>query len=239
MGVIGSIQGWWRSRRSASGRANAQLAPHVRTAEWDMSRGLDVQQLGVLATAPVSMLPSERLLLYALVYGARPQRYLEVGTLYGGSAAIVCAALDTLELTTRMALVDPEPRVDAQLLAHLERRATLVRGYSPAAIKDAAAGGSFDFILIDGDHTYQGTLNDLDGVLPYCLAGAYIVCHDCFYPTVEQAIDDFVLKHTPLIADFGPLTRDTSSAADADGNVSAQHAARWGGLRVLQVRMKP
>ncbi len=241
MGIIGSIQGWWRSRRSASGRANGRLAPHVRTAEWDMSRGLDMQQLGVLATAPVSMLPSERLLLYALAFGTRPQRYLEVGTLYGGSAAIVCAALDTLELTTRMALVDPEPRVDAQLLAHLERRATLVRGYSPAAITDAAAaaGGSFDFILIDGDHTYQGTLNDLNGVLPYCLAGAYIVCHDCFYPTVEQAIDDFVLKHTPLVADFGPLTRDTSSAADADGNVSAQHAAKWGGLRVLQVCMTP
>ncbi len=117
MGVLGSIQGWWRSRRSASGRADGRLAPQVQTAEWDMTRGLDVQQLGVLATAPVSMLPSERLLLYALVYGTRPQRYLEVGTLYGGSAAIVCAALDALELPTRMALVDPEPRVDAQLLS--------------------------------------------------------------------------------------------------------------------------
>jgi predicted O-methyltransferase YrrM len=168
----------------------------------------------------------------------RPQRYLEVGTLYGGSAAIVCAALDALELDTRMVLVDPAPRVDAVLLEHLERRSILIQGYSPAALKDAmdAAGGKFDFVLIDGDHSYQGTLRDLDGVLPFCLDGAYILCHDCFYPTVTQAIDDFALKHAPQVVDFGPLTRDTSSAADADGKVSAEHAAQWGGMRVLQVR---
>ena len=174
-----------------------------------MTRGLRRAAAWCAGYGPRIDVAIRKAALYALAYGTRPQRYLEVGTLYGGSAAIVCAALDALELPTRMALADPEPRVDAQLLVHLERRATLVRGYSPAAIKDAAAaaGGSFDFVLIDGDHTYQGTLNDLEGVLPYCLAGAYILCHDCFYPTVEQAVDDFVLKHTPVIADIGPLTR--------------------------------
>jgi predicted O-methyltransferase YrrM len=214
------------------------LAPEVQTTPWDTARGLDEQQFAVLRTAPVSMLPPERLFLYAFVFGVRPQRYLEVGTLFGGSAAIVCAALDALRLDTRMALVDPEPRVDAALLAHLERRAAIIQGYSPGALKDAmdAAGGKFDFVLIDGDHGYEGTLRDLDGVLPCCLNGAYILCHDCFFPTVAQAIDDFASRHAPRVVDFGPMTRDTSAAADANGNISAEHAARWGGIRVLQVR---
>src|SRR5829696_4848095 len=99
--------GFWR-RRGVHGRRDARLAPEVETAEWDMTRTLDAQQFEVLGTAPVSMLPAERLLLYTLVFSMRPQRYLEVGTLFGGSAAIVCAALDALGLATRMVLVDPE-----------------------------------------------------------------------------------------------------------------------------------
>ena len=235
-----SVLGWFRRRHRAVGRALTYLAPMVKTAPGDTARGLDVERLGVLSDAPVWMLPSEKLLLYTLVFGVRPRRYLEVGTLFGGSAAIVCAALDALELDTRMALVDPEPRLEPALLAHLQRRAVLVQGYSPAALKDAvaAAGGRFDFVLIDGDHSYQGTMRDLNGVLPCCLPGAYVLCHDCFHPAVTQAIDDFVLQHPLLVVDFGPLTRAASSVADADGNTGAEHAGNWGGMRVLQVRSK-
>jgi hypothetical protein len=90
--------------------------------------------------------------------------------------------------------------------------------------------------LVDGDHSFEGTLRDLQGVLPHCANGAYILCHDCFYPTVAQAIDQFVTAQGGQLADLGPLTRDTSPWADADGNVSREHPAQWGGLRVLQVR---
>ena len=233
-----TVRGWLRRRYEAYRRRTARLAPEVQTNLWDMTRMLEAQQFALLGTAPVSMLPAERLLLYTLVFGTRPRRYLEVGTLFGGSAAIVCAALDSLELDTRMILVDPEPRIDPVLWAHLQRRATLVQGYSPAALQEAAgaAGGSFDFVLIDGDHSQEGTLRDLNGVLPFCGDGAYILCHDCFFPTVTLAVDEFVYRHASKVVDFGPLTRDTSAAADANGNTSAEHPARWGGLRVLQVR---
>jgi predicted O-methyltransferase YrrM len=199
---------------------------------------MDVAQFAVLNTAPVSMLPAERLLLYTLVYTTRPRRYVEIGTLAGGSAAIVCAALDARGEEGRMVLVDPAPRVEEALLAHLARRAVLIRGYSPAVLPEAqaAAGGLFDMALVDGDHSYEGTLRDLNGVLPHCANGAYVLCHDCFYPTVTQAIDAFVLAQGGQVADLGPLTRDTSAWADADGNVSREHPAQWGGLRVLQVR---
>ncbi len=238
MGDNTTVRGWLRRWYDARRRRVARLAPEVETNLWDMTRTLDIQQFGMLGTAPVSMLPSERLLLYTLVFGVRPRRYLEVGTLFGGSAAIVCAALDALELDTRMVLVDPEPQIDPALWGHLQRRAALVQGYSPAALQEAAAraGGKFDFVLIDGDHSWEGTLRDLNGVLPFCLEGAYILCHDCFFPTVAQAIDEFLFRHRSQVVDFGPLTRDTSAAADANGNVSSEHPARWGGIRVLQVR---
>ena len=233
-----TVRGWLRRRYEARRRRTARLAPEVQTNLWDRTRMLDTQQFAVLNTAPVSMLPAERLLLYTLVFGVRPRRYLEVGTLFGGSAAIVCAALDALELDTHMILVDPEPRIAPALWGHLQRRATLVQGYSPEVLKEAAgaAGGSFDFVLIDGNHGLEETLRDLDGVLPFCVGGAYILCHDCFFPTVTQAVDEFLCRHASRVVDFGPLTRDTSAAADGNGNTSAEHPARWGGIRVLQVR---
>lgn len=238
-----TVQGWLRRRYVARRRRAARLAPGVQTnlldtSQLNIDRTLDSQQFGVLRSARVSMLPAERLLLYTLVYSLRPRCYLEIGTLFGGSAAIVCAALDLLDLDTRMILVDPAPQIDPTLWAQLQRRAALVQGYSPAALQEAAelAGGKFDFVLIDGDHDSEPTLRDLNGVLPICLNGAYILCHDCFFPTVAQAIDNFVCQHASRVIDFGPLTRDTSAAADANGNTSSEHPARWGGIRVLQVR---
>ena len=125
-----TVRGWLRRRYEARRRRTAHLAPEVQTNLWDRTRMLNTQQFAVLNTAPVSMLPAERLLLYTLVFGVRPRRYLEVGTLFGGSAAIVCAALDTLDWTRVLISVDPEPRIAPALWGHLQRRATLVQGYS-------------------------------------------------------------------------------------------------------------
>jgi predicted O-methyltransferase YrrM len=53
-----------------------------------------LQPLGlpVIYDAPVQQLMPERLLLYSLICGLRPERTLEIGTLYGGSTMIICAA---------------------------------------------------------------------------------------------------------------------------------------------------
>jgi predicted O-methyltransferase YrrM len=210
------------------------LAPKVQAEP--ASRPFDdigIEHLPILATAPVWMSSAERLLLYSLAYSLRPARYLEIGSLYGGSAMIVCAALDALDVPSRMILVDPAPRITASTWASLAHRAMLVTGASPAALAmaEAAAGAKFDFVLVDGDHRYHAVVEDLVGVLKCCCDGAYILCHDCFYHEVGTAIDDFVRVHAGRVVDFGPLTREITFDPDSQASTLP-----WGGFRMLQVR---
>jgi hypothetical protein len=101
------------------------------------------------------------------------------------------------------------------------------RQYTPKAYE--MAGGKFDLILIDGDHTYAGTLRDARGVLPFAADGAYILFHDSFFVEVARAIDDFVLEHSQELVDFGSLTREYTTVPDF-------RSVQWGGLRMVQVR---
>ena len=115
----------------------------------------------------------------------------------------------------------------------LSDRATLVTGFSPAALPEAmnAAGGPFDLVLIDGDHTRAGVLRDADGVLPFVASGASLLFHDCHNPDVRNGIDDFARRHANRLADAGPLTREITLHQNPDGSTTP-----WGGLRLIEVR---
>jgi len=194
----------------------------------------DPRWLEVVQYAPAWMTRSERLLLFSLIFSLRPKRYLEIGTFQGGSALIVCSALDALESDARMYLVDPTPKIAPENWDRLRHRAKLYQGCSPEILKVAAeeAGGGFDFILIDGDHSYGGVMRDAEGVLPYAEVGSYIIFHDSFYDDVGRAIDDFVTRYSDRILDLGILTREfTSQTVD-------NTLIRWGGLRLNQVIAK-
>ena len=86
-----------RLRRNALGRSAEEpihwwelpLPRKVVARGW---YGSIPSRVGTIYEAPGWMLPSERLALYAIVYGLRPKRSLEIGTFYGGSAMIIVAA---------------------------------------------------------------------------------------------------------------------------------------------------
>ena len=194
---------------------------------------INLGDLDVVQWAPVLMSRAERLLLYTLAFCLRPKRYLEIGTFKGGSALLVNTALNSLHVEGRLVCVDLQPQIDPAHWWLLKLRTTLLTGYSPAILPQAreAAGGLFDFILIDGDHTYQGVLNDGLGVLPFAADGAYLLFHDSFLPDVARAIDEMARQQAHEIADFGTLTREVTVPID-----SAGQSVEWGGLRLLQVR---
>jgi cephalosporin hydroxylase len=234
MSYLRRFRQWFDRPRLADRSQFPALAPAVPVTPAQGSfQEIGNLRLDILGSAPVWMSRAERLLLFSLTYTLRPRCYLEIGTLHGGSAAIVNAALDVLGLPTKMVLVDPKPQIEEALWAALAPRAVLVQGFSPAVLPQAAqaAGERFDFVLIDGDHSRQGALADLQGVAACCRNGAYLLCHDCFYPEVEQAIDEFVLTSTTPVVDFGPFTRETTS-----GDVPVGDTLPWGGIRLLQVR---
>jgi predicted O-methyltransferase YrrM len=206
---------------------------------YDVTAGfvnIDGRSLDIIQTAPIAMSAAERLLLYTFAFTTRPQRYLEIGTLSGGSALIVCAAMDTLGTTGTITCVDPKPMIAPEHWSILSSRTRLIEGYSPKVLKDAAnkAGGHFGLVLVDGDHTTSGALNDLIGVLSVCEPSAYIMCHDCINPSVERAIDKFVASYRKRVIDLGTLTREMTIVKKEDGTAGANEM--WGGLRVLQVK---
>ena len=183
----------------------------------------------LLAAAPVLMLESERLLLYALVFALRPARILEIGTHQGGSALIMAAALDAIGAGA-IVCVDPEPAVADATWQRIAHRATLVVGASPEVLVDAgaAAGAPFDLALIDGDHGYAGVVRDLEGVLPLMAPHSYLLFHDAHFREIRSAIDDSVLAHPDELVDCGMLS--------VDENVEVPGEVVWGGFRLLRHR---
>lgn len=194
---------------------------------------IDLAALDVIRWAPVLMTRAERLLLYALIFGLRPQRYLEIGTLYGGSALITAAAMDAVENPGRLVCVDPRPQIAPEHWKRLAPRTTLVKGFSPDVLPRAVevANGPFDFVLIDGDHSYAGVLRDANSVLPLVADGAYLLFHDSFFSDVAQALHDFAVRHLDQIVDFGSLTREVTLQSRPESDLT-----HWAGLRLMQVR---
>lgn len=171
------------------------------------------ERVGVVFTCQSDMRIDERLFLYAFVRGFRPERALEIGVLRGGSAAIITNAMEE-NGRGKLVGIDPEPDLAVKADA-LHGRYTLLREFSPQAIPAAreAAGGSFDFVLIDGLHIHDQVVKDLAGVLPHLADGAYVLFHDAFHYGVAAAIREAV-ESDPRLVDCGYPCRTANPYAD-------------------------
>jgi len=76
-------------------------------------------------------------------------------------------------------------------------RTKILRKSAPEAAKTFSTD-YFDFIYIDGDHSYEGCLRDLKSYYPLARAGALISGHDYSYGGVARAVDDFIRAHEEL-----------------------------------------
>ena len=184
--------------------------------------------------SPAQMVLPERLLLYSLIYGLRPAMVLEIGTAEGGSAMIICAAMDAAE-RGKLVCVDPAPKIIPEHWERIAHRATLLKGLSTDTEAIQRAAGSedaqFDFVLVDGDHSYQGVLDDIAVVSRFVHNDSYILFHDAHYIEVREAIDA-ALQQYPLV-DCGLL----SLAMTQTDQLFRGHPVQWGGLRL--VRFQP
>lgn len=196
------------------------------------SMNIRPSRFGVIYTAPILMTWSERVVLYGAVFGRRPQRCLEIGTNKGGAAMVMCAALDDLG-AGKLICVDPAPVIWPEHWQQIQHRTTLLTGKSPDLLPDAAkaAGGRFDFALIDGDHTKAGVIRDIEGVLEFADDDAYLLFHDAHFTEVREAIDEVLARQKDALADCGLI----SSERTPDPK---QPNVFWGGLRLLRYRRR-
>ena len=61
--------------------------------------------------------------------------------------------------------------------------------------------GRFDFVFIDGDHSYDGTKGDIEAWYPLVRPGGLFSGHDYLshkYKGVKQAVDEFFASHPEL-----------------------------------------
>ncbi|MBD2603574.1 class I SAM-dependent methyltransferase [Scytonema hofmannii FACHB-248] len=170
------------------------------------------EELSVVESSPSLMPLAQRLFLWSFVYGIGPKRYLEIGTDAGGSAMIVKSAIYALGLDDfRGVCIDPEFKLAQTTRDYLGEKFTYIeQKNSPEAIIEAAQiAGPFDFILVDGDHTYDHALIDIMLAIPYLSRGGYILVDDAAHSQVRDAIS-YVIENCRLI-DCGLICRHTIS----------------------------
>ncbi len=182
------------------------------------------ERFGVIFHEPSDMVVCDRVMMYALVRGLKPQRALEIGVRWGGSARIITNAMEENGIG-QLVGIDPQPENFQAQPKELHDRYQLLCGYSPDEIKEAArrVGGKFDFVFIDGMHTHDAVLADLQGVLPYLEAGAYVLLHDAYHQGIGEAVNH-VLRDTSDLFDCGILTR----------NPDIKEPVSYQGLRLLR-----
>ena len=166
------------------------------------------ERLGVIYTEPSDMCIPDRVMLYALVRGLRPERVLEIGVRWGGGARIISAALEDAGGSGRVVGIDPAIDAFRARPRELFGRYDLLCGYSPAAIPEAVAklGGPVDLAIIDAMHTHDHALADFRGVAPHLAPGGHVLLHDTFHQGIDQAVAE-AQAELPGFVDCGFLTR--------------------------------
>jgi predicted O-methyltransferase YrrM len=182
------------------------------------------ENIAVIFSEPHDMPIGDRVMLYALVRGLKPRAYLEIGVRWGGSARIVCHAMEANGHGKAVG-IDPYMSNFRPRNRELFGRFSKIEGFSPEETGKAAevVGGKFDFVFIDAVHTYSAVKKDLNGVLEYLSETAHIVFHDAFHQGIDQAVEEF-LSDNPEFTDLGILSR----------NAEPREPVSYAGLRVLR-----
>lgn len=133
----------------------------VAYCDWhELARYTDWKNMGQFG---VQQIPTEYIdfLMHVAKLGIKTG--IEVGVWYGASSYFTAAVLQRANPDFRMTMVDNEDRLvgypEFSAVLNLEKRV-------PATAEDCA-GEVYDFVFIDGDHSYQGVQRD------YLLLGRY------------------------------------------------------------------
>ena len=116
---------------------------------------------------------------------------VEIGRKKGGSILTFGLANDKIKIWS----IDNDPENDERLKKIMEhfkiKNVNLITGDSQKTSYDEIS--SYDLLFIDGDHSYQGCLNDLNNWWGKLSLGGHIILHDCYaFTEVQKAVIEFL-----------------------------------------------
>jgi len=147
----------------------------------------------LVACVDAEQSPAERRWLWELARNVRPGGvWVEIGTKYGGSSRIVGTANPKMQVYTVDTHNDKEWRKHGR-----KRQSGYVKqldgvnnvlpltGVSSKMVPALAqlqgrARAEFDVVFIDGDHSYEGVVADIEAYMPYVRDGGMLCGHDYY-----------------------------------------------------------
>lgn len=146
----------------------------------------------------IRMEPWEIEYLYSIALRVK-HGIVETGRFNGGSALVFAAANPRVPIWS----IDIEPQDDARLnslCANLGIGTNLNLIVGDSQKTKYGQIGVYDLLFIDGDHSFQGCLNDLENWWPGLKSGGHVVLHDCYLGCeVQDAIIDFIARHPVML----------------------------------------
>jgi hypothetical protein len=154
-------------------------------------------------------------LIYSLVRNVRPQHVVEIGTYYGGTSEVICQALHengsgTLHTVAPFEAESVFPIFESwphELRRHLEFYLMTSMDFY---YRLNARGIRPEIALIDGDHSYQAALFDIQSLAKSLARRGFLLVDDVSQPGPYYAAMDFLQRNpdwtqckarTPIWAD--------------------------------------
>jgi predicted O-methyltransferase YrrM len=141
-------------------------------------------------TASTSLADSYCLALLAQTYGS--QQILEVGTSFGQTALLFALNTPAHSQITTLDIQRDNPTVGVHFQKHPLHHKIVQKFSTLPALEKSLTPHSFDLIFIDGDHSYQGVLQDTECALRLIRSGGLICWHDYVFKyrrSVVKALD--------------------------------------------------
>jgi hypothetical protein len=140
--------------------------------------------------------------------------YLEIGCYAGGSACLMLQRPNTNVISIDLGYpIDKEVVIqNTNKLNKHNNKYTYIKGSSHnydtiSKLESELNGNKLDILFIDGDHSYNGVINDFNNYSKYVKDGGYIVFDDYndiqYSPEVKKAVDDIDFKGYEVLGTFG------------------------------------
>jgi predicted O-methyltransferase YrrM len=182
-------------------RSKHTVAPDDRTTRRDNKRPYLLPETCDLPREFIRLCPWEMEFLFTVARRAK-RGIVEIGRFNGGSTFVLACANPHVPIWS----IDIKPQNDAFLREQFARfgvgaNVQLIVGDSRKTRDDVA---DYDFLFIDGDHSYEGCSADIAAWTPRLAAPGHLVFHDSYLGDygVQDAIADFIERH----ADISVLT---------------------------------